>query len=115
VWHAGKLFALFESTLPFELSINPKDGKFESIGYHSYEGRLNHAFTAHPKVDEETGEMFTFGYNFKEARTRAERESSSCPGRSSMLPNAPPNAPPLGRPPTCTTASSTSTVSSSGL
>eukprot|EP01121_Diplochlamys_sp_Union-15-3_P012207 TRINITY_DN3630_c0_g1_i1.p1 TRINITY_DN3630_c0_g1~~TRINITY_DN3630_c0_g1_i1.p1 ORF type:complete len:335 (-),score=47.13 TRINITY_DN3630_c0_g1_i1:39-1043(-) len=35
----------------------------ETIGVYDYNGTLKHSFTAHPKIDPKTGEMFFFGYN----------------------------------------------------
>lgn len=52
---AGKLLALEEAHEPFEL--DPKT--MESKGYQSTGGR----FTAHPKIDPETGELIWFGYS----------------------------------------------------
>ncbi|GFY92234.1 carotenoid cleavage dioxygenase 1 [Actinidia rufa] len=39
------------------------DGDLQTIGLLDYDKRLTHSFTAHPKVDPFTGEMFTFGYS----------------------------------------------------
>lgn len=55
VWHAGKLMALQEQSEPFEL--DPID--LETGGFMSTGGK----FTAHPKVDPETGELVWFAYS----------------------------------------------------
>ncbi|RBP18306.1 carotenoid cleavage dioxygenase [Roseiarcus fermentans] len=56
VWHAGRLLALEEAHMPFELD----PGTLEPRGYvESYRGRV----TAHPKIDPETGEMLWFAYS----------------------------------------------------
>jgi carotenoid cleavage dioxygenase len=57
VWHAGRLLALEEGHQPFEvdpLTLAPR-------GYRDYAGAANR-FTAHPKIDPETGDMVFFGY-----------------------------------------------------
>lgn len=57
VWHAGRLLALEEGHQPFEvdpITLGPK-------GYRDYSGAAG-KFTAHPKIDPETGEMVFFGY-----------------------------------------------------
>lgn len=55
VFHAGRLLALEEGHMPFEMS--PRS--LESKGYvPDYRGRV----TAHPKIDPKTGEMVWFGY-----------------------------------------------------
>lgn len=58
VWHAGKLLALEEGHNPFELD----PVTLQSRGYVDYAGPAMH-FTAHPKMDPETGEMVFFGYS----------------------------------------------------
>ena len=61
VWHGGKLLALEEAHAPFALdpaSLMPK-------GYETYGDKLCGPFTAHPKLDPETGEMVFFGYSAK--------------------------------------------------
>lgn len=63
VFHNSQLMALVESTLPFSVRIL-MDGHFESLAHNDYGGRLKHPFTAHPKVDPETGELLFFGYGF---------------------------------------------------
>ena len=35
----------------------------DPVGEIDYEGRLTHAFTAHPKIDARTGELITYGYS----------------------------------------------------
>ncbi len=58
VWHDGKLLALWEGGDPHVISV-PELG---TIGPIDFDGKLKHAFTAHPKIDPVTGEMFCFGY-----------------------------------------------------
>jgi carotenoid cleavage dioxygenase-like enzyme len=60
-YHNGKLLALSESDKPYLVQMHD-DGDLETIGRYDYDQKLNHAFTAHPKIDPDTGEMFTFGY-----------------------------------------------------
>ncbi|HXC56715.1 MAG TPA: carotenoid oxygenase family protein [Rhizomicrobium sp.] len=57
VWHAGRLLALEEGHQPFE--VDP--ATLAPRGYLDYAGTANR-FTAHPKIDPETGEMVFFGY-----------------------------------------------------
>jgi carotenoid cleavage dioxygenase len=59
VWHDGKLLALWEAGEPHVIAVPSLD----TVGPHKYDGKLKHPFTAHPKVDPTTGEMFFFGYN----------------------------------------------------
>jgi carotenoid cleavage dioxygenase-like enzyme len=62
IYHAGKLLALEESHLPFELTRS-----LDSIGYHTFGGVLpttiEGRFTAHPKIDPENGELVGFSYS----------------------------------------------------
>ncbi|ARN75707.1 carotenoid oxygenase family protein [Oceanicoccus sagamiensis] len=58
VWHGGRLLALEEGHLPYE--IDPET--LESIGPWTFRGKLNTAMTAHPKVDPKTGELLFFAY-----------------------------------------------------
>ena len=59
VWHDGRLFSLWEGGDPHEIKLPG----LETVGPYNYGGKLAHAFTAHPKVDDVTGEMLFFGYN----------------------------------------------------
>nr|AAT68189.1 carotenoid cleavage dioxygenase 1 [Petunia x hybrida]WRM38006.1 carotenoid cleavage dioxygenase 1 [synthetic construct] len=61
VYHHGKLLALSEADKPYALKVL-EDGDLQTLGMLDYDKRLLHSFTAHPKVDPVTGEMFTFGY-----------------------------------------------------
>ncbi|WP_313806293.1 carotenoid oxygenase family protein [Sphingobium sp.] len=57
--HAGRLFALKEDARPVE--IDPVT--LETRGFHDFGGGYNsQTFTAHPKIDPQTGELLTFGY-----------------------------------------------------
>jgi len=58
VYHAGKLLALVESSLPTAM----QPCTLETIGPYDFGGKLMGAMTAHPKLDPETGEMLFFGY-----------------------------------------------------
>ncbi|RKF20647.1 carotenoid oxygenase family protein [Altericroceibacterium spongiae] len=59
VWHGGRLFMTKEDGLGYE--VNPHT--LETAGKWTYYGALkSETFTAHPRIDDETGEMFFFGY-----------------------------------------------------
>ncbi|OIW07986.1 hypothetical protein TanjilG_20087 [Lupinus angustifolius] len=62
VYHHGKLLALSEADKPYVIKVI-EDGDLQTLGLLDYDKRLSHSFTAHPKVDPFTGEMFTFGYS----------------------------------------------------
>lgn len=59
IFHAGKFLALQEGANPFELKLPSLD----PVGEFDYDGRLKHVFTAHPKIDPNTGELITYGYS----------------------------------------------------
>jgi len=57
--HAGRLFTLKEDALPIE--IDPVT--LDTIGFHDFHGGWkSETFTAHPKFDPLTGDMYAFGY-----------------------------------------------------
>ncbi len=56
--HHGELFALVESSFPTRISTG-----LDTEGVHDFAGKLKHAFTAHPKICPQTGEMHAFGYS----------------------------------------------------
>ncbi len=61
-FHAGSLYAMKEDSHP--ILIDPMT--LETIGETDFDGKLTcPTFTAHPKVDQQTGEMFGFGYHAK--------------------------------------------------
>ncbi|KAI5390191.1 Dixin [Lathyrus oleraceus] len=62
VYHHQKLLALSEGDKPYAIKIL-EDGDLQTLGMLDYDKRLGHNFTAHPKVDPFTGEMFTLGYS----------------------------------------------------
>ncbi|MFJ9773931.1 carotenoid oxygenase family protein [Kitasatospora sp. NPDC101157] len=54
--HAGRLLALCEANLPFELTPD-----LDTVGAYDFDGKLRSAMTAHPKSDPVTGELHFFG------------------------------------------------------
>lgn len=56
--HAGKIWALEEGHFPYQLS-----PELETLGCVDFDGKLTTAFTAHPKLCVETGELHFFGYS----------------------------------------------------
>ncbi|PAN22125.1 hypothetical protein PAHAL_3G516600 [Panicum hallii] len=62
IYHHGKLMALSEADRPYVVKVL-EDGDLQTLGLLDYDKRLKHSFTAHPKVDPFTDEMFTFGYS----------------------------------------------------
>jgi carotenoid cleavage dioxygenase-like enzyme len=72
VWHGGRLLMTKEDGLPYE--VDPKT--LETKGQFNYGGRLkSQTFTAHPRLDYDSGEMFFFGY---EASGLATRDVAFC-------------------------------------
>jgi carotenoid cleavage dioxygenase-like enzyme len=57
VRHAGRIFALVESSFPYEL-----EADLDTIGPYDFGGCLTTPMTAHPKICPETGELHFFGY-----------------------------------------------------
>ena len=57
VAHGGRILCLEEGHVPFEISPD-----LDTVGPHDFDGRLDGAFTAHPKICPITGEMIGFGY-----------------------------------------------------
>lgn len=57
VQHAGKILALVETSLPYEIS-----AELDTVGCHDFGGRLEDSMTAHPKTCPKTGELHFFGY-----------------------------------------------------
>ena len=58
--HAGRLMSSGEVGAPYEL--DPAD--LSTIGVHTFDSALTSAFTAHPKIDPDTGHLHSFGYGF---------------------------------------------------
>lgn len=58
---AGRLFALGESDLPYEVAVTG-DGDIATLGRSDLNGQLLVSMTAHPKLDPVTGETFAFRY-----------------------------------------------------
>ncbi|MFC7645148.1 carotenoid oxygenase family protein [Streptosporangium lutulentum] len=59
VQHAGRILALVENGLPYEMT-----PELDTVGPWDFGGRLTTAMTAHPKQDPVTGELHFFGYGF---------------------------------------------------
>ncbi len=60
VEHGGKIFALMETSLPYEVSPD-----LDTLGPCDFNGRLTTGMTAHPKEDPETGELHLFDYSMR--------------------------------------------------
>jgi carotenoid cleavage dioxygenase-like enzyme len=59
IGHAGRIFALTEGAMPYELSPT-----LDTLRRTDFGGPLPTGFTAHPKIDPVTGEMLAFSYWF---------------------------------------------------
>jgi carotenoid cleavage dioxygenase len=60
VRHAGRTFALVETSLPYELSCEP-GRELDTLGAYDFGGKLQTPMTAHPKTCPTTGELHFFG------------------------------------------------------
>ncbi|MFC0544073.1 carotenoid oxygenase family protein [Kutzneria chonburiensis] len=58
--HGGKIFALMETSYPWEIS-----PELETVAPCDFGGRLTTGMTAHPKEDPETGELHFFDYGMR--------------------------------------------------
>ena len=57
--HAGHIYSLTEGAMPYELS-----PELDTLGRRDFGGPLPTGFTAHPKIDPETGELHGFAYSW---------------------------------------------------
>ncbi|MBW2397184.1 MAG: carotenoid oxygenase family protein [Deltaproteobacteria bacterium] len=57
IGHGGRILALEEGSFPYELT-----PELDTVGAHTFGGKLAGSFTAHPKFCPDTGEMLAFGY-----------------------------------------------------
>jgi carotenoid cleavage dioxygenase-like enzyme len=65
--HGGKLYALKEDSPAVVMDANT----LETIGYTDFDGKMTgETFTAHPKIDPDTGDMIAFGYASKGVCTK---------------------------------------------
>lgn len=59
IYHNGKLMALWEAGLPYEMTLP----NLETVGEMDFNGDWPHAFTAHPTIDPQNGDLVTFYYS----------------------------------------------------
>ena len=67
-YHHGKLYCLQETGYPFALNTSVENGKLHIDGsgdWDTFGGKLDSPFTAHPKIDPETGDWYTFSTEFR--------------------------------------------------
>ncbi|KAK9832394.1 hypothetical protein WJX74_008766 [Apatococcus lobatus] len=62
IFHNGRLQALQETDSPYEIELR-RDGSMKTAGRIEIEGRIRQPFTAHPKIDPNSGELFYFDYD----------------------------------------------------
>lgn len=60
-YHNKTLYALHEPSQPTVIEL----GSLSTKGPTDFDGKLQHPFTAHPKIDPKTGEMIAYGYSFQ--------------------------------------------------
>ena len=68
VWHNGKLFALMEGEFPHLFRVC--SGAVRSIRAYTFGGALEHEFSAHPKIDPNSGGMVGVAYGYASNSTR---------------------------------------------
>ena len=73
VYHSGRLLALEENDRPYSMDLD----SLSTDGLHDFGGKMEHNFSAHPKIDPVTGEMMTFGYVKKRGEKRGEERGTT--------------------------------------
>lgn len=67
-YHHGKLYCLQETSYPFALNTRLENGQLMLDGsgdWDTFGGKLDSPFSAHPKIDPETGDWYAFSTEFR--------------------------------------------------